>query len=226
MKLKSMNLAEVLIVIGILGVVSSITIPVLVSNYQKSQTSEQLKKAYSSFEQVIALSEQNNGSTSTWQFTGFATTSAQTNFLNTYILPYLNIAKDCGWVAPNSSCVNYNPYYLDGTSMPNSVSYFVFLSDGSLLSLTILDSYFSVNYDLNGLQKPNKMGKDIFQMGIYTWYTTKPYKFRMRGEGTSRSTLKTVGGSTCNFLATDSAGIFCGALIQQDGWRIADDYPW
>ncbi len=41
------TLAEILITLGIIGVVAAVTIPMLISNYQKRSTETQLKKAYS-----------------------------------------------------------------------------------------------------------------------------------------------------------------------------------
>ena len=33
-------------------------------------------------------------------------------------------------------------------------------------------------------------------------------------------------GEGCNITAGNVAGRYCGALIQHDGWKISDDYPW
>ena len=41
------TLAEILITLGIIGVVAAVTIPMLISNYKKRSTETQLKKAYS-----------------------------------------------------------------------------------------------------------------------------------------------------------------------------------
>lgn len=46
------TLAEVLITLGILGIVSAMTIPTLVKNYEKQQTLSQLKKTYAIIKQV------------------------------------------------------------------------------------------------------------------------------------------------------------------------------
>jgi prepilin-type N-terminal cleavage/methylation domain-containing protein len=43
---KGFTLAEVLITLGIVGVVATITLPSVIKNYQKRQTVTQLKKAY------------------------------------------------------------------------------------------------------------------------------------------------------------------------------------
>ena len=45
-KRSAFTLAEVLITLGIIGVVAAVTIPALVTTYQKRATESQLKKAY------------------------------------------------------------------------------------------------------------------------------------------------------------------------------------
>jgi len=45
-KAKGFTLAEVLITLGIIGVVAAITIPGLVNHYQKKETANKLKKVY------------------------------------------------------------------------------------------------------------------------------------------------------------------------------------
>ena len=44
--MKAFTLAEVLITLGIIGIVAAMTLPILIGKYQKMQTATQLKKAY------------------------------------------------------------------------------------------------------------------------------------------------------------------------------------
>lgn len=53
MKNHGFTLAEVLITLGIIGIVTAITIPTIVNKYQKQQTVAKLKKAYSVLGQVM-----------------------------------------------------------------------------------------------------------------------------------------------------------------------------
>jgi len=61
MKNKAFSLAEVLITLGIIGVVAAITIPTLMVNFQKEKTVIKLKKAYSTLYNVYNLSVSHNG---------------------------------------------------------------------------------------------------------------------------------------------------------------------
>ena len=54
---KAFTLAEVLITLGIIGVVAALTMPALIANYKKQQTIVQLKKAYTTLAQGFKLAQ-------------------------------------------------------------------------------------------------------------------------------------------------------------------------
>lgn len=90
---KGFTLAEVLITLGIIGVVAALTIPTLISNYKTKEASVRLKKFYSMMNQAIQLSTLDNGQTSTWTYPGtLADTDSLETFWNVYFAPYLRIA--------------------------------------------------------------------------------------------------------------------------------------
>src|SRR5574344_1609757 len=82
------TLAEVLITLGIIGVVAAMTILTLISNTQKHDTVVKLKKSYTILAQAIKLAEIDNGSVSSWDYS-----NAQ-NFYTTYLKPYLIVNKE------------------------------------------------------------------------------------------------------------------------------------
>ena len=63
---KGFTLAEVLITLAIIGIVAAMTIPTLVNNYRKKDTTAKLKKFYSTMIQAIQLSELENGTSANW----------------------------------------------------------------------------------------------------------------------------------------------------------------
>lgn len=68
------TLAEVLITLGIIGVVAAMTIPTLISNHQKKQTVVKLQKAISVMNQAYKLSYDEVGEpsvTEAWQVSIF-----------------------------------------------------------------------------------------------------------------------------------------------------------
>ena len=89
-KRAAFTLAEVLITLGIIGVVAAMTIPTLVGNYKKSVVENKLKQAVSIINQAIILSAVDNGTPDIWGITnGQKTTFAQ------YIQPYMDIGIVC-----------------------------------------------------------------------------------------------------------------------------------
>ena len=64
------TLAEVLITLGIIGIVASMTLPALVQNHREKQTVSALKSAYSIFSQAYLSVVQENGSPDNWGFDG------------------------------------------------------------------------------------------------------------------------------------------------------------
>ena len=63
---KGFTLAEVLITIGIIGVVAAMTLPALVGHYRKVEAASRIKKFYSAMQQAIVMSEAVNGDSKEW----------------------------------------------------------------------------------------------------------------------------------------------------------------
>lgn len=63
---KGFTLAEVLITLGIIGVVASVTMPLLVANYQEKVAITRLKKVYSLLSQVYTQATNDYGYPDEW----------------------------------------------------------------------------------------------------------------------------------------------------------------
>ncbi len=63
------TLAEVLITLGIIGIVAALTIPAVISNYKKKVIEVGMEKTYSDLTNLIKMSEVNNGSFIDWDYT-------------------------------------------------------------------------------------------------------------------------------------------------------------
>jgi hypothetical protein len=85
-----------------------------------------------------------------------------------------------------------------------------------------------VYIDINGQNKPNTYGKDIFRF-LYIMYYGSPThslngKFIPGGGNMNVIALIADGDeSNCN---KNAAGLYCAGLIMKQGWQITDDYPW
>ena len=64
--LLAFTLAEVLITLGIIGVVAALTIANLIQNYREKTTVTQVVKAYSTLSQAFEQAIEDNGTVDTW----------------------------------------------------------------------------------------------------------------------------------------------------------------
>ncbi len=205
------------------------TMPALISNHQKRVTVTQLKKAYSEISQSIKRSEIENGDTSNWDFS-----LDGTDFYYKYLQNYFIKNKEI----PNSEFKNlYIVKNLNGTECTSEVwctqddSFYVYLSDGSIMGIMSngQSKYKSITIDINGLKKPNQIGKDFFVFSIISPDGLVPYGYKEGGipsqtyETLDRKELKGTSSYACN---SEKLGIWCSALIMVDGWEIKNDYPW
>ncbi|MDR1327472.1 MAG: prepilin-type N-terminal cleavage/methylation domain-containing protein [Heliobacteriaceae bacterium] len=176
MKKDGFTLAEVLITLGIIGVVAALTMPALIQKYKEKVTVSQLKKAYATISNAYILALQEHGEFETWFPDGLTRAENTVIFFNN-IKPYLRISKDCGH---NPGCFNPNPMkILNGETMSSyddsTYEYRFILSDGSSWSIDLaspncISDTFCANdnmkLDIDGLKGANTQGKDIFMFQI------------------------------------------------------------
>jgi type II secretory pathway pseudopilin PulG len=228
-KIIAFTICEVLIVLGILGIVAEMTIPDLVTSFQKQVAVVKFKKSYTNISQAIKRSEIDNGPVSTWDFS-----TDSLNFMNTYITPYFIAAKNCD-TTQNGCWPNDEISYLNGSNESVTDYAKIALPDGTFLALFVHD-FLTNNHahfyiDIDGYKGHNTFGKDVFIFTLTpnSLYETSKHKitrsgFYPFGYGLERNELfDSSNGSGCVYAGSGSK---CGALIMLDGWRIADDYPW
>ena len=90
------TLAEVLITLGIIGVVAAMTLPSVILNYQKKVTVNRLKQAYSTISQALVMAQKDHGDISGWDIASGLTSLDQVdvslnNFANKYLIPYIKL---------------------------------------------------------------------------------------------------------------------------------------
>lgn len=133
------TLAEVLITLGIIGIVAALTVPSLIANYQKTQTISQLKEAYSLLNQAAELIKENNSGTFVGIFAHNALLFGASSNLDIWA-KYLKHTRIC-YGAPDT----YNncwatTYNLTGTALPAWSNEYVNYSSGMVLAngMTVL----------------------------------------------------------------------------------------
>ncbi len=214
------TLAEVLITLGIIGVVAALTMPALIQNYTNSVAEARLKKFYSIMNQAILQSIVDNGEVESWSYFNNDVRDDEGNYVNQadkndesfqkYLAPYLKIihkkeAKDA-----------------DGNKI-----YLYFLADGSAFSFQ-----FHENRDIRFYPKnPEKCiarGADTrgicqFPFVFYPIANSASWKYHYK-KGMEPSLYNWDGNEETLYNECKSGG-YCSALIQRNGWKIPKNYP-
>ena len=88
---KAFTLAEVLITLGVIGVVGAMTMPVLIQKYQKYVLAKNFKVVYSTLLNAIQMAEVDYGNSKYWQYSDDSLTVEQNSrlFSEKYLIPYL-----------------------------------------------------------------------------------------------------------------------------------------
>ena len=222
------TLAEVLITLGIIGVVAALTIPSLIKDYQKKQTVVQLRKVYSDLQNAHKLAEVDNGPASDWNYPTQRCDEYDciAQFVEQYYLPYFQGAK----IVKTSDMPDY--IMLAGsnaTLLYGNLKLYLILNNGVILSFFVNtpNGYIWLFADINGQKGPNKVGKDIFVFDAYNFYGMG-YKLKFWGAKYSTDDIL-IGASDygCRKDNNDMyKNFYCGHLIEVNGWEIPDNYPW
>lgn len=177
------TLAEVLVTLGIIGVVSALTIPTLVKNHQRQVYVTQLQKVVNELSQAAdkAITDSNAVSLDETRY-GTNKANGARNFLN----DYFKIVKDCGETATPCFADSYEN--LSGSTVePVTPIIAVSLASGASISIwsanywppyydsgdgTIVKedwhSSYGLQIDVNGAQGPNIAGRDLFAFDLYS----------------------------------------------------------
>ncbi len=207
---RAFTLAEVLITLGILGVVAALTMPSLVGNYKKSVLETRIKKFYSVINQAVNANIAENS-------------VVDVTMLTTAYDPY---------VIEEFFNVNYKPYMRTVAVKKLTKGLAVALADGSGMYF-VKTSAEAVNYKTTGCtyilwcvdyKKCEKLdesqtvplnlavdGKDSF-----LFWTNGQNELAFAKNQDRDLLLSSCGGSEKHM---------CSALLMYDGWKVKDDYP-
>ena len=233
---KGFTLAEVLIALGIIGVVAVLSMPILMSNYKKRITEVRLQQTWSILNNAVGMAKVTHGDVEGWDFS-----LPVDQFVGIYLSDVFKNVDE-----------KYN-HNVNANGMAGS-PYSLVLANGSRLTLyryRVLGGtyyYLMIFVDINDSQKPNALGLDRFYFylvpkarNIYNtgtgdalWNVPRAGLY-YDGYGLSVKNLKTNiwrGCSDTEILlpngdknAGNAQGAYCVALIAKNNWKIPDDYP-
>ena len=172
LKRAAFTLAEVLITLGIIGVVAALTLPTLIQNHQKQVYVTQLKKAYSTLNNAFNKMAADEGvvdwnqtycSSSLWVENDLEATNANVNECFDRIAKQMKVIKYKRYGEPcNETWCEFfgsdsNDYWLNLTSI-------MVTADGITYLFNCGSAYIDILVDVNGVTKgPNKAGRDVFE---------------------------------------------------------------
>ena len=215
------TLAEVLITLGIIGVVAAMTMPSLITKYQKQVAVEQYKKIYSTLKNAESRAVLDYGDSAGWDY------SDADNFVNTYYIPYLKVVnKDF-----RSQNINYKIKNMKGDDLGTWLYYKnagsgknILLADGAIIKYWKNNQFFLFQVDANGAKGPNVFGKDIWDFELYARGPRKlvPNEYI----GIKSSNYDTYYNWCKGYTQSSGSGCPCSGLLMYNHYKMDENYPW
>lgn len=177
--INAFTLAEVLITLGIIGIVAAMTIPTLMKNTQDAELKSAFKRTFTEFSQVATHLYNDNGST----FIGLFQTGSSDNVINT-VTPYFKTSKIC-YTGDLLNCWSAGGTwkYYDGTTAyaagTNAGQFYTtnggfILNDGTLVYATANSAATCnnawLNYHLTGCGGANNANDSTYNSSICTGF--------------------------------------------------------
>lgn len=217
------TLAEILVTLGIIGVVSAMTVPTLMQNYQRKSYVTQLHKVYNEMQQAFTqLMADRNAST--------LTEAGLKRNVDSFFKTYLKISKDCGTAMGDCFASKYG--FIEDSKTVSLASAtcnkVVTLNSGAVICFDVENgqgesaneenggsqtgsttdlkgAVATIEVDVNGVQGPNIYGRDYFVMYVDNSGNLKDYEYDQNG-----------------FTAGSDGGSINGAFgkIMEDGWEM------
>ena len=213
------TLAEVLITLGIIGIVASMTIPTLIQNYKRQVVATRLEKFYSTVNQSIKMSELTYGERDQW-FEDSTDFEKNKQWFDKYIAPNMNIVKQ------------------ETRNVWGAKYEFYILADGSALGIfgaNLRDyRFFPLSFDKciksTSWRAPAE-GRCVFSFYYNPKggrYNFEPFDAALENEKDIDYSLKYHRNYGCynknyNGLTWPA---YCTKIIQYNGWKVPKDYPY
>lgn len=218
MKLYTSNgftLAEVLITLGIIGIVAALTIPTLMHNYQKRVLKTQFKKAYAMMQQNFSFAVNDFGDdVKSYCTTWVLKDTGKGDYINSnecieMFDNYFKIVGTCNYKNPPQNYAKNNKGYMDigARITPENL-----LADGSCYGTVVNAATLGFTFDINGADKgPNAIGHDIFVFHVNNDDSLEPVK--MTGS-VSKDELDEYMTENC----PEGSILSCGSGMNQKGY--------
>ena len=191
---KGFTLVEVMITLGVIGVVAAVTLPVLNQKIKEARTVNRLKQVYSTLSQAYTRAVQEHGTPDNWELIGYNSPEGSNNLM-AKLTPYLKVIQVCN--AGETGCFQEDVSYVGLNGKYNAGKYFsastkasiARLVNGAFIRTFIYSPNCTTNFgtstqlqngcgqisiDINGFAGPNQYGVDTFWVYV-TKYGLVPF---------------------------------------------------
>ncbi len=224
-KKNAFTLAEVLITLGIIGIVAAMTLPVLIEKHQKVVHVNRMKQTYSILANAFYMARQEYGEPKNWDWDANNLSEENLNrFIEKYLLPYLSVSSTggeheswensyvCRLKNGTTMIIQFDGYNKDG--IPN----------GPVTDITALRFLISHKSETSSFTAQNRDYSRNNYLLVFS--KNEGLKFANYNKSRDRDYYINNGSQACNKNIVKNKRLSCGALIFYDGWEIKDDYPW
>lgn len=224
---KAFTMAEVLITLGIIGIIAAMTLPTLVQKYNTHIVEVRMKKFYTIMNQAILLAKNKHGDFEGWTYWITEEKDEDGNYINKsdetdkavqlYLAPFLNIL--------------YKKEIVDGNGQKR---YLYELSDGSAFSFQAYQNREIIFFPSRAekcleMKKAESFGVCAFAFQFYPLSNDNLWKYLYRKgmepylhawNGKDESLYE---GET--YSCSGNLPNYCTAIIARNGWKVPKDYP-
>lgn len=167
------TLAEVLITLGVIGIVAAMTLPSVINNIQNEQLHTSFKTAYSILSQAVVNMREEEGTGLRKSFTEFdmsanSYTRADEFYKKFYPYSKLQVIGECKYQGKirnfNKTAEAYTSW--SGAPSTGKENFKDLLSNGMCSSILINAAEINIAIDVNGTKAPNAIGHDIFYFNV------------------------------------------------------------
>ena len=248
------TMAEVLITLGIIGIVAAMTMPALIANHRKQVMLSKVKHTYNIIANAFERAKVDHGTNINYWYIPDTGSQLEKSifFVENYLLPYLNAPIYCA-DKPTAPYCFYQVGYFSGDSFfnwgpaDNNSGTALLLSSGVTVSVTVgelatLDPDDPLNesinririlFDIDGPKGYNRYGYDVF------WLELGGAEGRLEGNNADKNKILPYGydlAKSCDYYVSNInyacrpdvqySGGYCLAYIVCNGWDAGKKYPW
>lgn len=173
------TLAEVLITLGIIGVVAAMTMPTLIQNQQKRSLEVATQKFYSMMSQAVkqymadyGVDDLRHTPLASDNYEDKASPEAISS-IRDFVTKYLKVVKECDHDANDCFAPEYKGW--NGSKTDSNFTIYenmdefrdYVLADGSVIRIGYYYLPIDLYVDINGKKGPNRVGYDLWSMSIF-----------------------------------------------------------